>query len=77
MAQTKKSTAKEKAKENPKITKYELARLIGARALQLSQGAPMKVKLTKKELLAINYDVMEIAKIEYAKGVLPLRVESD
>ena len=33
-----------------KYTKYELARIIGTRALQLSQGDPLLVKLSEKEL---------------------------
>ena len=31
-------------------TKYEKARLIGARALQISMGAPFLVKLTEEQL---------------------------
>ena len=56
-------------------TKYERARIIGSRALQISQGAPMLVKLTKKELEAIRYNPVEIAKREYDKGVIPLEVK--
>jgi len=36
-------------------TKYELARIIGARALQLSQGAPLLVKLSEKDLEKVGY----------------------
>ncbi len=55
-------------------TKYERARLIGARALQLSMGAPIQVKLSKKKLEELNYNPVEIAKLELAKDVIPLEV---
>ena len=57
-----------------KHTVFEKARLIGSRALQISQGAPVLVKLSEKELEKIHYNPIEVAKIEYAKGVLPLEV---
>ncbi|HLP79750.1 MAG TPA: DNA-directed RNA polymerase subunit K [Acidobacteriota bacterium] len=56
------------------FTKYEMAQMIGARALQISMGAPFKVKLSEKELEKIKYNPIEIAKIEFEKGVIPLRV---
>ncbi len=64
------------AKEQPieKFTKYERAQMIGARALQISMGAPFKIKLTDAELSVIKYNPIEIAKIEFDKGVIPLRV---
>ena len=48
--------------------------MIGSRALQISMGAPFLVKLSKKDLEALRYNPMEIAKLELAKGVLPLAV---
>ena len=63
------------AQEQTEIfTKYERAQMIGARALQISMGAPFKVKLTDDELGAIKYNPVEIAKIEFERGVIPLRV---
>jgi len=58
-----------------KFTKFEIARLIGSRALQISQGAPFLIKITKKDLEELNYDPIEIAKKEYAKGVLPIEIK--
>ena len=55
-----------------KITKYEGARLIGARALQLAMGAPLLLSLKEKDLELINYNPIEIAKLEFQRGVLPL-----
>ena len=56
-------------------TSYEKARIIGARALQLSQGAIPKVKLTEKELEKIKFNPIEIAKIEFEKGVIPIGIK--
>ncbi len=56
------------------FTKYERAQMIGARALQISMGAPFKVKLTDEELTKARYNPIEIAKIEYDRGVIPMRV---
>ena len=56
-------------------TKYEKARMIGSRALQLSQGAPFLVKLNKKELEEVKYNPIEIATIEFDRGLLPITVK--
>ena len=58
-----------------KLSKYEKARLIGARALQISMGAPFLVKLSEEDLEGINFNPIEIAKMELAKGVIPLTVK--
>lgn len=57
-----------------KYTKYETARMIGSRALQISMGAPFLVKLSAKELESIGYNPIEIAKKEFEEGVLPITV---
>jgi len=57
------------------ITKYEKARLIGARALQLSMGAPFLIKLNDKQLTEINYNPLEIAKLEFEQGALPMEIK--
>ncbi|MBI2079505.1 DNA-directed RNA polymerase subunit K [Candidatus Micrarchaeota archaeon] len=42
------------------FTKYEVARLIGARALQLSCGAPPMIKVsTNKSFIEIAYEELE------------------
>ncbi len=56
-------------------TKYEKARMIGSRALQLAMGAPFLIKLEPVELERLNYDPIEIALIEYNEGVLPITVK--
>jgi DNA-directed RNA polymerase subunit K/omega len=55
------------------ISRFALARLIGARALQIAMGAPVMIKLSKEDLERLNYDPIKIAILEYEKGVLPLK----
>ena len=57
-----------------KYTKYEKARMIGARSLQISMGAPFLVKIDEKKLEELRYNPIEIAKMEYDEGVIPLEV---
>jgi DNA-directed RNA polymerase subunit K len=49
-------------------TRYERARIIGARALQISMGAPVLVKTER-------IDPLEIAMEEFASGVIPITVK--
>jgi DNA-directed RNA polymerase subunit K/omega len=51
------------------LTKYEIARLIGARALQLSMGAPPLIKVGEEKA-----SFVQVAEGELDKGVLPLSV---
>ena len=57
------------------FTKYEKARIIGARALQLAMGAPLLIELKKEDLEAIRYDPIAIAKMEFKKGILPITIK--
>jgi len=50
-----------------RYTKYEKARIIGARALQIAMGAPILIN-TKKT------DPIEIALEEFERGVIPITV---
>ena len=52
----------------PKLTKYERARIIGARALQISYGAPSFIP--RNDL----YNVTEIAKKELQAKALPISI---
>ena len=56
-------------------SKYEKARMIGSRALQLSMGAPFLLVLGPEELPKLRYDPIEIAKLEYDAGVIPITVK--
>ncbi|MBS3064066.1 MAG: DNA-directed RNA polymerase subunit K [DPANN group archaeon] len=53
-----------------KFTKYEIARIIGARALQISMGAPLLIKRPKD-----IYNTVTIAKEELRAGVLPINIK--
>jgi len=57
-----------------KYTKYEIARIIGARALQISMGAPLLLKMAAKDFQEINFNPIEIAKTEFSKGILPITI---
>ncbi len=61
--------------EKAKHTKYETARMIGARALQLSMGAPFMIDISEEKLKDIGYNPIEIAKLELEAGVIPLEVK--
>jgi DNA-directed RNA polymerase subunit K len=57
------------------FTKYERARIIGARALQIAMGAPILLKLKKEEFEKLKYNPINIAKKEFEEGVIPLNVK--
>jgi DNA-directed RNA polymerase subunit K len=59
-------------KEN--YTKYEIARILGARALQISANAPILLKLTKEQLDDMRYDPIKIAEAEFESGILPISI---
>jgi len=58
-----------------KLTKYERARLIGARALQISMGAPLLLKLSKQEMEKLHYRPVSIAKLELERDALPITIK--
>ncbi len=51
-----------------KFTRYERARIVGARALQIAMGAPVLIDVDKKEPI-------DIALLELEKGVIPITVK--
>lgn len=56
------------------FTKYEVARIIGARALQIAMDAPLLLRLSEEELKSIMYDSLRIAEKEFEAGVLPIAI---
>jgi DNA-directed RNA polymerase subunit K len=50
------------------LTRFEKTRIISARALQIAMGAPILIKTSAT-------DPKEIAKEEFAAGVLPITVK--
>ncbi len=60
--------------EKQEFSKYERARIIGARGLQISMDAPLLIKMGENDLDSINYDPLRIAEKELDSGVLPISV---
>lgn len=58
-----------------KFSKYETARILGARALQIAMNAPLLIKISKEDLEKIKYDALKIAEIELESGILPISVK--
>ncbi len=52
-----------------KYTRFEKARIIGARALQISMGAPVLINVPEDII-----DPVDIALLEFEKGVIPITV---
>jgi DNA-directed RNA polymerase subunit K len=61
--------------ESITYTKYEKARMIGSRALQLADGAPFLIDITPEELERMRFDPVQIALKEFEAGVLPITVK--
>jgi len=57
------------------FTKYERARILGARALQIAMNAPLLVKISKEDLEKIKFDALKIAEIELDSEVLPISIK--
>ncbi|MBD3205275.1 DNA-directed RNA polymerase subunit K [Candidatus Bathyarchaeota archaeon] len=53
----------------PKLTRFERARIVGARALQVSLGAPILVEIPEDVS-----DPIDISILELQEGVLPMTV---
>jgi DNA-directed RNA polymerase subunit K/omega len=51
-----------------RFTRFEVARLIGARALQISLGAPILVKTEEK-------DPIKIARLEFKQKLIPMTIK--
>lgn len=53
----------------PWLTRFERSRIIGARALQLSMGAPVLIDIPRGV-----EDPIKIAEYEFEKGILPISI---
>lgn len=51
-----------------KLSRFEVARLIGARSLQISLGAPILLKTEKG-------DPIDVAKEEFRAGMVPITIK--
>ncbi|WP_400208761.1 DNA-directed RNA polymerase subunit K [Candidatus Methanomassiliicoccus intestinalis] len=55
-----------------KYTRFEKARIIGARSLQVSLGAPVLIDIPEGMI-----DPVEIAMLEYDTDMIPITVKRD
>jgi len=55
-----------------KYTGFEKARIIGARALQISLGAPVLLEIPEGMI-----DPITISQLEFDKGIIPITVKRD
>ncbi len=53
-------------------TRFEKARIVGARALQISLGAPVLIDYPEDML-----DPVDVAMMEYDAGLVPITVKRD
>jgi DNA-directed RNA polymerase I, II, and III subunit RPABC2 len=53
----------------PKITRFEKARIVGARALQISMGAPILLEVNEE-----RSNTIDIALEELESGILPITI---
>jgi DNA-directed RNA polymerase subunit K len=56
------------------FTKYERARILGARALQIAMNAPLLIKITQEDLEKIKFDSLKIAEVELDSNILPISI---
>ena len=67
--------AKEKSAIVMVLTRYEKARIIGSRSLQIAMGAPLQIKLSPEELIKIKYSPIKLAIKEYDAGAIPITIK--
>ena len=58
-----------------KYSKFEKARMIGSRALQIGMGAKPLIKLNEKDMEKIKFNPIEIAKMEFEQELIPISVK--
>lgn len=57
------------------FTRYERARILGARALQIAMNAPLLIKINQDDLEKIKFDALKIAETELNSNVLPISIK--
>jgi DNA-directed RNA polymerase subunit K len=57
------------------FTRYEKARILGARAFQIAMNAPLLIKITQEDLEKIKFDALKIAEVELNSNILPISVK--
>ena len=61
--------------ESKQFSKYEVARILGARSLQIAMNAPLLIKIEKEDLEKIKFDALKIAEIEFNSNILPISIK--
>jgi len=61
--------------EKKGFSKYEVARILGARALQIAMNAPLLIKISDDDLEKIKFDALKIAEVEFNSNILPISVK--
>ena len=61
--------------ETREFTKYEKARILGARALQIAMNAPLLIKIKQEDLEEIKFDALKIAEVELNSNILPISIK--
>jgi DNA-directed RNA polymerase subunit K len=56
-----------------KLTRFEVARLLGARSLQVALGAPILLK--SNQLKSDEMDCINIAKAEFKEKIIPMTIK--
>ena len=57
------------------FTKYETARILGSRALQIATNAPLLIKISDEDLEKIKFDALKIAEVELNSNILPISIK--
>lgn len=57
------------------FSKYEIARILGARALQIAMNAPLLIKISEEDLQKIKFDALKIAETEFNSDILPISIK--
>lgn len=57
------------------FTKYERARILGARAFQIAMNAPLLIKISQEDLEKIKFDALKIAEVELNSDILPISIK--
>ncbi len=57
------------------FTKYEKARILGARAFQIAMNAPLLIKINQEDLEKIKFDALKIAEVELDSNILPISIK--
>jgi len=60
--------------DSKEFTKYERARILGARALQIAMNAPLLIKISEDDLEKIKFDALKIAEVELNSDILPISI---